>query len=664
MGSIVLLDESTINKIAAGEVVDRPASIVKELVENSIDAHAKNITVEIKKGGIDYIKITDDGDGFRADDTEIAFERHATSKIRKEADILKITSMGFRGEALASIAAISKVTLITKHKDEQLGSKLIVEDGNILSNSVAPSNKGTSIIIKDVFYNTPARYKFLKKDYTEAGYIEDVVVRIALANPDVSIKYINSGKQIISTSGDGKLESVIYSIFGRDVYTNILSVDYEYENIKVRGCIGLPSISRSNRNNEFTFINNRYVKDKTLMSALEKGYDEKLMINKFPFAVINIEMSPETLDVNVHPAKLEVKFENESKVFEAVFHAVRNALEKSNTESSPFTILKKKHEESVNIPNYQTINKSSLKENTVITENVKENDKVITDTNVNINTYEFTEPKKEESHNTLSKEEMDKTKEYLNVIKDSLEDKKSSDNDEKLEESSTINTYSVNNIEKSSPFDIEKNEYEEINLVEEEAKEKTYYKYIGCAFNTYIIIEIDGKVYFIDQHAAHERYLYDKIKAYFNEKNKDTQMLLLPIIVELRNNEMQIVRDNKEYFEKYGYIFEEFSGSSYKISGVPNIGDIKLDYKEIFLDILDEFMTGNKSQRNENEHRFLATIACKAAIKGNIGVTKEEHIKLIDAMLESDTPFTCPHGRPTAIDFTRYELEKKFGRKV
>ena len=642
MGSIVLLDENTINKIAAGEVVDRPASIVKELVENSIDAHAKNITVEIKKGGIDYIKVIDDGDGFRADDTEIAFERHATSKIRKEADILKITSMGFRGEALASIAAIAKVTLITKHKDEQLGSKIVVEGGEIISNSVAPSNQGTTLIIKDVFYNTPARYKFLKKDYTEAGYIEDVITRIALANPNVALKFINSGKQVISTSGDGKLESVIYSIFGREIYSNILNLEYQYQDIKVEGCIGLPSISRSSRSNEFTFINSRFVKDKTLMSAIEKGYEEKLMINKFPFAVINVTMSPETLDVNVHPAKLEVKFENESKVFEAVYYAVKNVLEQNSRKNNPFTIMKDMKEE------------IEVTKPTILNDVKIEGSKYSTQSETNDNTINIP---KTESYITEEKASED----YLNLIKEVV----TTEFIPKVnEEETTNNSYTVENVENTPVFEVPEEEYEEESFVEEEEKTKVLYKYIGCAFNTYIIIEMEGKLYFIDQHAAHERYLYDKIKSYFEAKDKDSQMLLLPIIIELRLPEMQIVRENAEIFEKYGFIFEEFSSNSYKISGVPNIGDLKLDEKEVFMDILDELMTGNKSQRQENEHRFLATIACKAAVKGNIGITAEEHIKLIDSMLESNTPFTCPHGRPTAVDITRYELEKKFGRKV
>ena len=662
MGSIVLLDDNTINKIAAGEVVDRPSSIVKELVENSIDAGAKNITVEIKRGGIDYIKVTDDGSGFRADDTEIAFERHATSKIRKEADILKITSMGFRGEALASIAAIAKVTLITKHKDEQTGTKVVVEGGQVILNEVAPSNQGTTLIIRDVFYNTPARYKFLKKDYTEAGYVEDAITKVALSHPEIAIKYINSGKQIINTSGDGKLENVVYSIFGRDIYTSILPLEYEYEDIKVKGVIGLPVVSRSSRSNEFTYINSRFVKDKTLMSAIEKGYSEKLMINKFPFAVINVSMSPETLDVNVHPAKLEVKFENENKVFEAVYYAVKNTLEQYNKSTNPFTILKDKKEDLEE--KYSTSNYNEYQsQNQIVEEEKSELENVIVP---KYNISDFTSERKENDYTNLTKKEEDVLEDYLNTVGKmpainldipNSESFGVSENDE--------NTYSVQSEEKKPAFEVPNEEYVETTIAyEEEEKAKPLYKYIGCAFNTYIIIEMDSKLYFIDQHAAHERYLYDKIKAYFEEKEKDSQMLLIPEIVELRTAEMQAVNENIGYFEKYGYILEKFSDTSYKISGVPNIGDIKINYKDMFMDIVDEYMTGNKSQRQQNEYRFLATIACKAAVKGNIPITKEEQINLIERMLESSEPFTCPHGRPTAINYSRYDLEKKFGRKV
>ena len=330
MGNIVLLDDNTINKIAAGEVIERPASVVKELMENSIDAGATVINVEIKNGGISYIRITDNGKGFAPDDMEIAFERHATSKIRKAEDLETVTSMGFRGEALASIASISKVELISKTAENEIGYKVEIEGGRLLNREEAGCPKGSTITIQNLFYNTPVRYKFLKKDFTEAGYIEDVVTRIALVHPEVAIRLINTGKTIIQTPGNGDSKAVIYSIYGKDIAENILDVSYEYEDMKITGVIGKPVIARSNRSNQLFFVNKRYVKDKTLTSAAEQGYKGLITIGKYGFLVLNIEMSPSKVDVNVHPAKLEVRFEEESKVFKAVYHAIKDTLLKGD----------------------------------------------------------------------------------------------------------------------------------------------------------------------------------------------------------------------------------------------------------------------------------------------------------------------------------------------
>ena len=330
MGNIVLLDDLTINKIAAGEVIERPASVVKELIENSIDAGANKITIDIRNGGISYIRITDNGKGFIPDDMEIAFERHATSKIRKAQDLETVTSMGFRGEALASIAAISNVELISRTEDNEIGKKIEVKGGKVLNFEDSGCPKGSTITVTDLFFNTPVRYKFLKKDFTEAGYIEDTVTRIALVNPQISIKLINSGKTVIQTSGNGDMKSVIYSIYGKDVAENIIDVDYEYEEIKVRGVIGKPVVARSNRSNQLFFVNKRYIKDKTLTSAAEQGYKGLLTIGKYGFLVLNLEMNPQKVDVNVHPAKLEVRFEEESKIFKAVYHAIKDSLLKED----------------------------------------------------------------------------------------------------------------------------------------------------------------------------------------------------------------------------------------------------------------------------------------------------------------------------------------------
>lgn len=635
MGNIVLLDDNTINKIAAGEVVDRPSSIVKELVENSIDANAKNITVEIKNGGISYIKITDDGDGFKADDVEIAFERHATSKIRKESDILKITSMGFRGEALASIAAISKVLLVTRNKDEDIGTKINVEAGNILSKDKTASNRGTTIYIKDVFFNTPARFKFLKKDYTEAGYIEDVMIRMALSNPQVAFKYINNGKIVINTNGDNKLDTVIYNIFGKEIYSNVLKVEYTYKDIEVTGAVGLPQISRSTRNNEFTYINSRFVKDNILRSSIEKAYTEKLGVNKFPFAIINIKVNPETIDVNVHPAKLEVKFENEKDVFEAVYFAVKNVLENNNRERSPFTIIANDASDVKKV--YDQVFKTN-----------------------SIQNYEKPQIQIEEKEQKLDVPFLNITEEGKQEIELTLDFNVDTTNEDKLVnqfKENLPNLYSTENIISNT---LEVYKPDEVQLYK---NDEIRYKYIGQVFDTYIIIEIKEKMYIIDQHAAHERLLYEKFKENFYSKSKETQMLMIPILIELKNNECEIVHNNIEYFENSGFILERFSGNSFKISGVPNIADLDLDYKSMFLDIIDEMMGSNKTEYKDKEFRFLATLACKAAVKGNMNLTTQENTKLIDDMLKLENPFTCPHGRPTAYEITKYEIERKFGRK-
>ena len=345
MGNIVLLDELTINKIAAGEVIERPASVVKEMVENSIDAGATSITVEIKNGGISFIKVSDNGKGIANDDLEIAFERHATSKIRSADDLNTVTSMGFRGEALASIAAVANVELVSKTEDEEIGYRVVVEAGDVLEKEEAGCRTGTTITVRNLFFNTPVRYKFLKKDYTESGYIEDAITRIALVNPNVAIKLINTGKTVIQTNGSGNLKDVVYSIYGKDIASNILEVNYKYEDIEVTGVIGKPEIARSNRSNQLFFVNKRYIKDKTLTAATEQSYKGLIPIGKFGFAILNLEMDPAKVDVNVHPAKLEVRFQEENKVFQAVYHAIKETLLKGELVADPEKSLRDKNGE-------------------------------------------------------------------------------------------------------------------------------------------------------------------------------------------------------------------------------------------------------------------------------------------------------------------------------
>ena len=653
MGSIVLLDDATINKIAAGEVVDRPSSIVKELIENSIDAGATKVIIEIKNGGISYIKITDNGCGFASDDVELAFERHATSKIRKEEDLLHIKSMGFRGEALASIAAISKVTLTSKNINESIGVRAIVEAGNILSVEKCGTPQGTIIEIRDVFYNVPARYKFLKKDFTEAGYIEDVVTRIALANSKVSFKLISNGKIILSTLGKGKINDTIYDVFGRDIYNNLIDVDYEYESMRVTGVIGQPCISRSTRSQQFTYINSRYIKDKIISSAIDRACLQKYAIGKFAFVVLNLDINPKHVDVNVHPSKLEVKFDDEGAVFEAVYHSIKNALEQDAIKNSPFSIIKNEVKEA----NYEK------------TPSNEEQIKVKYDSltgDFNVKSIVTKEPEKKEEkifEPYVAEENQENIYKIAFNSSSNAEENIQIDRNIAIEENLEEIKTEVGKIESVDNILEEKEDSKLENIKEvSQTKEPIYYKYVGQVFDTYIIIQIGEKMYIIDQHAAHERLLYEQIKANYFSKNSNSQILLLPILVELTQKEMDAVNENQEILKNVGFEFENFGDRTIKISGVPNIG-YDLDYKGVFLDTIDEILGANKTYRESKEDRFIATLACKAAVKGNMNLSYKEQIALLDDMVKLDNPFNCPHGRPTAFEISRYEIERRFLRK-
>ena len=895
MGNIVLLDDLTINKIAAGEVIERPASVVKEMLENSIDAGAKNITVEIKNGGISLIKIIDDGVGIAEDDMEIAFERHATSKIRKAEDLESIKSMGFRGEALASIAAISKVEMVSKKENDEVGHKIVVEGGKTVEFTEEARSVGTTITVRNLFYNTPVRYKFLKKDYTEAGYIEDAVTRIALVNKNVAIKLISNGKTIIQTNGNGDLKTLIYSIYGKDIAAEVIELDYEYEGIKVSGVIGKPVIARANRSNQLFFLNGRYIKDKNLSAAADQAYKGMIPIGRYGFIILNLEMDPKLVDVNVHPAKLEVRFEEESKVFKAVYHAIKSSLakselvenvEKENSSQNDAEInennetnietnidknidknsnnkinveddlsnfsMKNSHEkksggiaglfhkiikepeetveelsnnhleeifkyrqglkndksskenirefDSNNVDNFEennlkisendeiekedilnkkieiakTINDNEISKkislgNTFISSNTKELDvnnvnELIKDATTKMLSIKMAEKQPTQIVNTeeIRNEEFDKTqkidlsshnsiqdtvvaeenlnslpqntivlnnkneknelsKENINNIqeKDALNDinneKINSENDEfskiaeKLMEArlSSDNTQMIDtgrvrealkeeNFESNPEFDkmykktfgvdpfsvrkekeLEKLEQEKINasgdfsypaenmnvFEEKEDYPEISYKFIGIVFSTYIIIEIKNEMYIIDQHAAHERIMYEKVKAnYYSEDEKDEQLLLLPDVISLTHKEMAIAKENVEMFAKAGFTFEEFGDNTIKLVTVPGMCE-ELNTKQLFLDILDEIDTVAVTARQEKEDKFIATVACKAAVKAKMKLDEKEVKSLMNKLLELPNPFTCPHGRPTAIKMTKYDLEKKFSRR-
>ena len=792
MGNIVLLDELTINQIAAGEVIERPASVIKEMVENSIDAGATNITVEIKNGGISYIKVTDNGKGIASDDLEIAFERHATSKIRSAKDLDVVTSMGFRGEALASIAAIANVELISRTKDQDTGYKIVLEAGNILDKQEIGSQVGTSITVRNLFFNTPVRYKFLKKDYTESGYIEDAITRIALVHPEISIKLINSGKTVIQTNGNGDLKTVIYSIYGKDIANGVMEVNYTYEDINVKGVIGKPEIARSNRSNQLFFVNKRYIKDKILTSATEQAYKGLIPIGKFGFVVLNLSINPAKVDVNVHPAKLEVRFEEENKIFQALYHAIKDTLLKADLVKDTGSVREIKDnarelsfdERLKNLQQTKKINidtkqnggslfsfrkqnekqiedyvneESNIKTNNLIEDIYKSKQEDI-ETNANakdkiesINTkppidtedilqqlkkmrenlekeineannkghkleepkeeYELEEPKEEyklettnENQNNEPKEENINNEEPKNTIQnEQIQEEKFNQTKEAIEKienpeiqkefkeikqkmqdlddnpkvvSKDFNEMYAKLFGRPPIEEEQKKEQEEkkmsaVDIIKDnisifqdkEEKTKPTFKFIGIVFKTYIILEMNNEMYILDQHAAHERIMYEKVKKnYYSNKNKDSQMLLLPDVITLTHKEMDIAKENMDMFEQAGFSLEEFGENTIKLTGVPTVC-IDLDTKELFLETLDEINQVARTAKQEKEEKFIATVACKAAVKANMALTDQEVEALMDKLLELPNPFTCPHGRPTVIKMTKYDIERKFARK-
>ena len=806
MGKIVLLDELTINQIAAGEVIERPASVVKEMVENSIDAGATNIVVEIKNGGISFIRVSDNGKGIAQDDLEIAFERHATSKIRSAADLDTVTSMGFRGEALASIAAVANVELVSKTQEQEIGYRVVVEAGDILEKEEMGCRTGTTITVKNLFFNTPVRYKFLKKDYTESGYIEDVITRLALVNPNVAIKLINTGKTVIQTNGSGKLKDVVYSIYGKDIANGIMEVNYDFEDIKINGVIGKPEIARSNRSNQLFFVNKRYIKDKALTAATEQAYKGLIPIGRFGFVILNLTMNPAKVDVNVHPAKLEVRFQEENKVFQSIYHAIKDVLLKAELVKDPAKVneknanridrsaisfeerlrnlreakkensnnglfgFRKQHEKEIEEYNEQ---ESKIKTNNII-EDVYKNNKQGETNNLENTTNEIvkksdvgapidttdvlaklksikqkieTEIKNdtltlnEESSSTkystdekienvenidnksskvenenqeenaqnrkqevgtpqeviseskpvepLTEEEKQEQKQKIEQISNAIDNLDDSQIKQELEEikgkmgqldeNSKVVTEDFNEMytkmfgrapiideqeeekEDNNAIDLVKNN---VSIFEKEEKfQKPEYKFIGIIFKTYIILELKDEMYILDQHAAHERIMYEKVKKnYYNNEEKDSQLLLLPDVITLTHKEMDIAKENMDIFRKAGFSLEEFGENTIKLTGVPNVC-IDLDTKELFLETLDEINTVARTAKQEKEEKFIATVACKSAVKANMALTQMEVDKLMEQLLSLPNPFTCPHGRPTVIKMTKYDIERKFARK-
>lgn len=646
MGKINLLDIEISNKIAAGEVVERPASVVKELVENSIDAGAKKITVEIKNGGNTYIKVTDDGCGMEKDDAAVAFLRHATSKIKTEEDLDAIYTLGFRGEALSSIGAVAMVDLYTKRKEDEFGVHTVCQGGEIVSSDDAGIPNGTSFIVKNLFYNVPARMKFLKKDATEAGYITDIMTRFILAHPEISFKLISNGKEVLFSSGDGNLKNSVYSVYGKDYATSMLEVDFKTEYIKVKGLTGKGTTARPNRNQQSFFVNGRYIKSPLIMRAVEEAYKNQIMIGKFPTAVLNIEINPSLIDINVHPTKLEVKFSNESEVYSAVYHGVKDALYRI----ADIPQIKAKEEVKSEftrdkiIPNSQVIIEKVIPPEPLKKEETVKSVETIYDKKINI----VKEPI------MFAKTDNLKNQEEIKISP------KPVFAETKKEETQNV----VLEIQQNS-FDVLEETKEPQNIIENKIglskPQVPEFKLVGQVFDTYIIIECDDEMRIIDQHAAHERLKYEELLLEMKEKRAYTQSLLIPEVLDLTSNEMATFLQNIEFINSLGFEAEEFGNNSVVIRSVPNSA-VSDDIGDLFIEIISQLENLKKEIITKKQERLLYTIACKSAIKANHKLDEREQKELVKRVYELENINTCPHGRPIVISMSKKEVEKQFKR--
>lgn len=664
MGRIIVLDENTSNKIAAGEVVEKPASVVKELVENSIDAGATSISVDIKNGGISYIKITDNGSGMDEDDVEIAFERHATSKIKRAEDLDSVITMGFRGEALASIASVASVELMTKTAASTYGMYVYIRGGVFQDVRQTGCPVGTTFIIKDLFFNTPARYKFLKKDSTEAGYISDTISRIALGNPDISFKLTNGKTTLIHTPGNNDLKSVIYSIYGKELIKDLVAVEYADEKIKISGYVGKPEAARSNRNYQSLYINKRYVKSKMVSYSVEQAFASILMKNRFPFFVLNIDINPVLVDANVHPAKTEVRFADESNLSRTIYMAVSNALTTGGSLFNPVSVPNKDRElfkftgNSQNKVEYlQKEIELNKQEDYKKAEEVRLFTKALeplAKTEVNKASMSLEKPQTDTSSFTFTKSEEYNVRQPQEVTVEVKQEKTT-----ELNNNSEVIKEADFSEEVAAVLSEDDGEVNTENLHPELAD----MKYIGQAFSTYILLQSNDELVMVDQHAAHERIIYEKLRVKFDSQENTTQLLLEPVVIQLQPFELDAVKSKHELLKGIGFVFEDFGNNSIIIRGIPYmVGDCSP--RDIFIELTQKLQESIRPVSTPLADEIIHTIACKAAIKANKKLDEKEVHQLLIELSKTGRRYTCPHGRPTVIRLTKYEIEKMFKRIV
>lgn len=667
MPQIQVLDQITIDKIAAGEVIERPASIVKELVENSIDAKASSVTVEIQDGGISLIRVTDNGSGIEREDIRNAFLRHSTSKIRKVEDLAHIASLGFRGEALSSISAVTKTEVMTKTKEDPIGSRYVIEGGVEQSLEDAGAPEGTTFFVRQLFYNVPARRKFLKTPMTEAGHVQDLLMRLALSHPEVSFTLINNGQTRMRTSGNGKLKDVIYSIYGREAAANLIELDYSMEGLVMKGYLGKPVITRGNRNFENYFVNGRYVKNAMLSKAIEDAYKDFLMQHKFPFVVIHFQVDGEKIDVNVHPTKMEMRFQRQQDVYNIVYEGIhRTLLEQElipQVEAPVPKVLPQEKKESPFLLKPKTEIKPVEFKQSVQAEEPHDEAYFMKKMKERVLSYH----QRNSSAEVAQKEQVFRPEEQTDRIKSALSrarEREMERTPRKPEETQP------NLIRETATYETEpakKKQAEQLNLFEEhllKQEEKAQYKLIGQVFETYWLVEFENSLYIIDQHAAHERVLYERTLKGMKTREFTSQYISPPIILSLSMQEAQVLQENMERFTRIGFEIEPFGGEEYAVRAIPDnlFGIAK---KELLLEMLDDLADGiSTSMTPELIDEKVASMSCKAAVKGNNRLSAQEADALIGELLLLENPYHCPHGRPTIIAMTQRELEKKFKRIV
>ena len=666
MPTITLLDQQTIDKIAAGEVVERPSSVVKELVENAIDAKATAVTVEIKEGGISFIRITDNGCGIEKEQVPLAFLRHSTSKIKSVEDLLSISSLGFRGEALSSIAAVAQVELITKTYGELTGTRYVIEGSKEIAYEEIGAPEGTTFLVKNLFFNTPVRRKFLKSAQTEGNYIADLMERMALSHPDISFKFISNGQTKLHTSGNGNKKDLIYHVYGRDITSSLLQIDQENELFKVSGFIGKPNVSRGNRNYENYFINGRYIKSALLAKAIEEAYKGFMMQHQYPFCVLYFEINSELIDVNVHPTKMELRFTQNETIYKLLYEIIRNTLahkefipqvpiteEKKQPEKRPVVNSAPEPFEVRRLNDERRLNDIRKAVSIDSPYERKYPDHVKETNSYGVANQIFSKLSKVSSSSSVTTKTMPATI----ILEPTKQEKKANTQTEQVVPKESLTAKEVIPEEKM----IYEQQQLDTGFLSEEAK--ISHKIIGQLFDTYWLVEFEEKLFVIDQHAAHEKVLYEQTIKKLKEQNFVSQAISPPIILTLSNEEAAILTKYEKELVRFGYEIEPFGGKEYAITAIP--ADFsEVDMKSVFFDMLEDFGTISGEHTPTLILEKIASMSCKAAVKGHNRLSLSEVQHLIDTLLTLENPYQCPHGRPTIIAMTKYEIEKKFKRIV